>query len=89
MNILTKADFGLYVLAADIGALLPINYLNIAIFSHGGVTLFENNPFIITFEVVGTIALTALNVAWLLKKFRILARKKREAILIRNRASIL
>jgi hypothetical protein len=78
---LKTVDLSFYVLAADIGALLPINYINLAIFTHGGVTLFENNLFIITAEVAGTVALTALNVLWLLKKFRILARKK----LIRNR----
>jgi formylmethanofuran dehydrogenase subunit A len=81
MNVLTKIDFRVIVLAADIGALLPINYINITILTQGGVTLFENNLFIITAEVIGTVALTALNVAWLLKKFRTLARKKPAGIL--------
>ena len=76
MNIFSKGDFSFYVLAADIGALLPINYINISILTKGGIILFENNPLIIAVEVVGTLALTALNVAWLLKKFRLLAKKK-------------
>jgi len=81
MNIFTKADFGLYVLAADIGALLPINYINMLILTQGGITLVENSLFIISAEVVGTIALTMLNLAWLLNKFNVLARNKRARIL--------
>jgi hypothetical protein len=76
MNIFSKSDFSLYVLAADIGALIPINYINISILTKGGIVLFENNPLIIAVEVVGTLALTTLNVAWLLNKFKVLARKK-------------
>ncbi len=83
MNI-KKADFSLFVLAADIGVLIPLNYINMAIFTHGGVTLFENNFFIITAEVVGTAALTALNVAWFLNKFKILATKKTAGILAKQ-----
>jgi hypothetical protein len=75
LNFLKKGDFKFIVLAADIGALLPINYINIMIITQGGITLIENNLFIITIEVVGTAALTALNVAWLLRKFRVLKMK--------------
>ncbi len=89
MNILTKNDFGFYVLAADIGVLLPLNYINMLILTQGGVTLFENNLLIITGEVAGTIALTALNAAWLLKKFKTLSRKKRVRIFLKDRKSIL
>jgi hypothetical protein len=85
MKDLTKVDFSFYVLAADIGALLPINYINIVILTQGGVTLFENNLFIITAEVVGTIALTGLNVTWLLNKFKVLAKKKKYGILFENK----
>lgn len=84
MDVFRKVDFRFIVLAADIGALLPINYINIVILTQGGVTLLENNIFIIVAEVVGTAALTALNVAWLLKKFRILASKKPTEILVKN-----
>jgi hypothetical protein len=81
MNLSTKVDFSFYVLAADIGVLIPINYINIVILTQGGVILFENNPLIIAAEVVGTIALTAINVAWLLNKFKFLAKKKKYGIL--------
>ncbi len=77
MNFFTKADFRLIVLAADVGALLPLNYINLVILTQGGVTLIENNLFIIAAEVLGTVALTVLNVAWILEKFRILSRKKK------------
>ena len=68
-------NFTIYMLAADIGALLPINYINITILTQGGITLVENNFIIIAVEVVGTAVLTALNIIWLLKKCRILSRK--------------
>ena len=88
MNIFTKFDFSFYVLAADIGALLPLNYINMLILTQGGTTLVEKSIFIITAEVVGTIALTALNVTWLLKKFNVLARNKQARILARNSKKI-
>jgi hypothetical protein len=84
MNFSTKVDYSFYVLAADIGVLIPVNYINIVIFTQGGVTLFENNLFIIAAEVVGTIALTVLNVAWLLNKFNVLAKKKKYGILLKK-----
>ena len=78
-------NFTIYILAADIGALLSINYINITILIQGGITLIENNLIIIAFEVVGTAVLTAVNIAWLLKKFRMLSRKQLTGILAGDR----
>jgi hypothetical protein len=68
-------DFSIYVLAADIGALLPVNFINLTILKSGGIVLYEGNLAIIVGEVVGTVILTALNVGWLINKIKHLSKK--------------
>jgi hypothetical protein len=68
-------NIGIYILAADIGALLPVNFINLSILKGGAILLYEGNLAIIVGEVVGTVILTALNVAWLLNKIKHLSKK--------------
>jgi hypothetical protein len=69
-------DLTIYVLAADIGALLPVNFINMSILKSGGIVLYEGNLAIIVGEVIGTIILTALNVGWLINKIKHLSKKR-------------
>jgi hypothetical protein len=68
-------NIGIYILAADIGALLPVNFINLSILKGGAILLYEGNLAIIVGEVLGTVILTALNIAWLLNKVKQMPKK--------------
>ena len=58
----------IYILAANLGCLLPVNMINFTILLNGGILLVEPNLAIIAGETVGTLLITSLTVAWLLQK---------------------
>ena len=62
------------ILAANLGCLLTVNIINFKILMDGGILLVEPNLPIIVGETVGTLLITGLTVAWLLKKIKAFSR---------------
>ncbi len=69
----------IYILAANLGCLLPVNLINVTILLNGGILLVEPNWAVIAGETVGTLLITSLTVVWLLQKIRATAKPKHDS----------